>query len=145
MAGMEPNPYQSPAAAPSLPRVPNLLLLPAIGCTLLGIIAFLPSALYITEGAWYLAVSYLTTGIRGAAEKDAWELVRDGAIGMAFTVAAFGIAWCLMRRRHKWLIITGAVLGTLLVVPAPVTVLILMRMRNRGVWESFTRASQTPA
>ena len=135
---MEPNPYESPVATPSLPKIPNLLLLPAIGCIFLGIIAFLPSARFITEGAWYLTYRYLTfPGLPMEGDKEAWELVRVGATGMGFTVSALGVAWCLLRRRHKWLIIAGAVLGTLLVIPAPVTVLILMRMRSREIWESF--------
>jgi hypothetical protein len=140
---MEPNPYESPAITLSPPKIPNLLLLPAIGCILLGIIAFLPSVRLITEGAWYLVVSYLTKSVRGEAEKGAWELVRVGAAGMGFTVSAFLVAWCLLRRRHKWLIVAGAVLGTLLIIPAPVTVLILMRMRNHGIWESFDKSSKS--
>ena len=129
---MQPNPYQSPAEA-SL-SAPNPLRLPAFGCIILGVLAIVPSIFLLAEFGYRLTVEYLSPhGII----KDDLDNATDGILGVVFSVAAFVMAGCMFIRKHRWLIDLGALLGTLLIVPAPVTVLILMRMRQKEVWDSF--------
>ena len=129
---MQPNPYQSPAEAS--PSAPNPLRLPAIGCIVLGMLFLFPSLFLIAEFGYRLTFEHHSP--RGIS-KDGLELATDGILGLVFSLAAFVMAGFLFIRKYRWLIVAGAMLGTLLIVPAPVTVLILMRMRRKEVWDSF--------
>ena len=69
---------------------------------------------------------------------------KNRAEGDGLTICGFRVAWCLIRRRQESLIVAGAIMGPLLVVPAPVKVLILAHMRNRESWESFGPSKPPP-
>ena len=136
---MQPNPYQSPAGAP--PSAPNLLRLPAFGCIILGILAIVPSLFLLAGFGYLLVVEYLSPyGVSSDNLQIARMAITDGVLGVTFALAAFVMARAMFTRKYRWLIVLGALLGSLLIVPAQVTVLILMRIRRKEVWDSFNHA-----
>jgi len=115
--------------------------LPAFGCIILGILAIVPSLFLLGGIGYLLVVEYLSPyGVSSDNLQIDRKGITDGVLGVAFAVAAFAMARAMFIRKYRWLIVTGALLGTLLIVPAPVTVLILMRMRRKEVWDSFNHA-----
>jgi hypothetical protein len=47
-------------------------------------------------------------------------------------------------RRNRWFILLSSILGLLFCFPAPLAAIILLRLRQKEVWESFRRVATKP-
>lgn len=88
----------------------------------------------------YLAASFLGLAREYEsiqASKQGWEIVYSTCWTIALSVLALFVAWSMSARRNKWIVLLSSVVGILLCLPAPLAVVILMRLRHKEIWNSF--------
>lgn len=101
---MEPNPYQSPVHAHYLPSNRSTLLLPALGCIIVGLLATVP-----TVGHFLSSVLHYSDSISWAGSPGTWRCFWAGCSGVPFAVLAFAMAGSMLKRSRKSLIVAGII------------------------------------
>lgn len=131
------NPYQAPAEQSHEPAPADPLRLPAIGCVVSAALGFGCAAwiLYIATTFFELAAKYESAG----ALKEAWGDVYSACFTVALCILALFVAWSMSTRRNKWIVLLSSLLGLVLCFPAPLAAIILLRLRRKDVWDSFSR------
>jgi hypothetical protein len=66
----------------------------------------------------------------------------DYARWIGFGVLACFVAYCMRRRRNRWVVTIASIVGLVTCIPAPLAAIILMRMRRKEVWGSFDRLAE---
>jgi len=127
------NPYQPPVDPQDAPLRSNPLQGPAIGCAVFGGISLLASLAYFGLSATLFSLAREAE----RALEPAHETLGAGVTFLALSILFFLMTWSMFKRRNRWLVTLGAIVGTALVLPAPVTVIILMRMSQTEIWRSF--------
>lgn len=130
------NPYDSPADALNSKSDP--LGLPAIGYMVLG-------ALGVVAGLGMLVMSALWFWLWfefGKMPSEAWETLGTGLLQLVVSAMFLFVSRSLRKRKNKWLIVVTSILGTAACIPAPVTVLTLMRICRKEVWRTFAQVDE---
>lgn len=139
---MNQNPYQPPSEQGEVKSSPDPLRLPAIGCAVGAAVAFL----------WAMWMIYYFTRMLTYVDEEAspelvriaWEGIQSSSILFVLSPLALAAVWSMHARRNRWFILLSSVLGLLLCFPAPLAAIILLRLRQKDVWESFGQDSTEP-
>lgn len=144
------NPYQSPSpesqssTTESSKKKSQPLRWPAFGCLITG------SILLTMNVAQLYILWNLHTVMRAFNDKGATQRVQrindaflESSIAILFSILALFIAWSMYTKRNRWTVYCSSILGMVLCVPAPLAVIIFLRIRRKEVWDSFDKPSQT--
>ena len=133
---MDENPYHPPAEASELSeRQSDPLRLPAIGCIGSGMLGVVLAICQFVFSLQFLRLAKQAESLR--AINEAHEMTM-GSYGMAgLSLLALVSAVCIFRRRFRWLVIASGVVGIVTCIPAPLAVIVLMRLWKKDVWNSF--------
>ena len=129
------NPYQPPAEALHLESDP--LQFPAVGCMVLAMLAVVTGLRLLIISLLWFWLSLKT----GRLQRQTLETLLAALSLFAFAGLAMVVSKSLRQRRKKWLIVAASIVGTAACIPAPVTLLILMRICRKDVWRSFDSAA----
>jgi hypothetical protein len=130
------NPYQTPIdAVESSKREYDPLRFPAIGCLAGGLLGAI-------IGVAHLAFSiYLLRLMQQAENYEAVEQARKMAIQtwwfIGLSLLAIVTAVCIFWRQARWLVILSSIVGVATCLPAPLAVVVIMRLWRKDVWNSF--------
>lgn len=132
---MKVNPYEPPVDPADAPHRSHPLQGPAIGCAVFAALSLVLSLAYFGVSAAFFNLAREAE----AAWQPALEAIVAGGTCLGISTLFFVMTWSIFKMKNRWLVTIGAVVGTALCLPAPVTVIILMRMRQREIWHSFDR------
>jgi len=129
------NPYQSPADTQAGAGSVDLLYWPAIGCLGISILGTLAAAAHSAFAIFLLWLAHENANDRHVGQ--AKEMVLESFGAVIACVVGIIAAICMFRRRARWLVLLAAAAGLVTCLPAPLAVIILMRLWRRDVWSSF--------
>ena len=136
VARMVENPYKSPAEAQEVAVAHgDALRWPAIGCVgsaLVGI-AFASYQL-----AFYMSIIEIARrSASNQAIENANEMLYGSYVWAGLSILAIVAAVCMLARRGRWFVLTTSVVGVAVCIPAPLAIVVLMRVWRKDVWDSF--------
>ncbi|MGV3608868.1 MAG: hypothetical protein ACO1RA_20865 [Planctomycetaceae bacterium] len=143
------NPYQTPSlesqssGTECSEQKSKPLRWPAFGCLLTG-------GLWLTMNVAQMYILWnLYTAMRTFNDKQATQRVQrineaflETSVSILFGLLALFIAWSMYSRRNRWTVYCSSILGMVLCAPAPLAVIIFLRIRRKEVWDSFDKPAK---
>lgn len=129
------NPYQPPSESSQVPSKPlreggeDPLRGPVYGCFFAALLMLLGATM--SFGMYWMHLRHGQEVGDGEISAVAWGELLDAVAGFALSILAFVVAWSMLRRRNRWLVLSSSILGLLLCLPAPLAAIILLRLRRK--------------
>lgn len=143
------NPYQTPSlesqssGTESSEQKSKSLRWPAFGCLITG-------CLWLTMNVVQMYILWnLYTAMRAFNDEKATQKVQriyeaflETSVAILFGLLALFIAWSMYAKRNRWTVYCSSILGMGLCTPAPLAVIIFLRIRRKEVWDSFDKPAK---